>query len=121
MNKRLKEITLFRQQMLLHNVYYKDNLLRLEKSKRNKLNRQRKKLERFATPQWANKFYISEIYSLARLRTKILGEKYEVDHIIPITHNLVCGLHVENNLQVIKSKENRKKSNKFEGFGSKSS
>src|SRR3990167_2297296 len=66
-----------------------------------------------AVPKWANKFYIQKIYDLARLRTNVTGFKWHVDHIIPITSKLVCGLHVENNLQVIPASENLKKHNKF--------
>lgn len=54
-----------------------------------------------ATPQWANKFFIQEIYDLAQRRSKMLGFKWHVDHIVPLKSELVCGLHVENNLQVI--------------------
>jgi len=63
---------------------------------------------------WANEFFISEAYDLAILREKATGFKWEVDHIIPITHKLVCGLHVENNLQVIPATENIRKRNRFE-------
>lgn len=64
-----------------------------------------------AMPAWANDFFISESYDLARLRTKMLGFRWEVDHIVPLKAKLVCGLHVENNLQVIPALENAKKSN----------
>src|SRR6266446_3171178 len=47
-----------------------------------------------ATPAWANTFFISEIYELAALRTKMLGVKHHVDHIVPLRSKLVCGLHV---------------------------
>src|SRR5271165_4941030 len=33
-----------------------------------------------AAPAWANKFFIQETYSLARLRTKITGKQWHVDH-----------------------------------------
>ena len=65
-----------------------------------------------ATPVWANEFFMSEAYDLAKLRTKMLGFKWEVDHIVPLKSKLVCGLHVENNIQVIPAVENRSKSNR---------
>lgn len=64
---------------------------------------------RRATPSWANQFFIDEAYSLARLRTQATGIKWSVDHIIPLSGENVCGLHVENNLQVIPLSENCRK------------
>ena len=64
-----------------------------------------------AKPIWANEFFIEEAYVLARLRTRLTGCKYEVDHIIPLQGKNVCGLHVESNLQVIPAKHNKVKHN----------
>ena len=62
---------------------------------------------------FGDKFIISEIYALAKLRTKVTGFEWHVDHIIPLRHSLVSGLHVENNLQVITKAHNLVKSNKW--------
>lgn len=66
-----------------------------------------------ATPTWAIPFFIGEIYHLAQLRTKVTGLNWEVDHIVPMMSDLVCGLHVETNLRVVPSQINRQKSNKL--------
>lgn len=67
-----------------------------------------------ATPEWANKFFIKEIYHLARLRTKLLGVEHHVDHIVPLQSPFVCGLHCEANLRVIPASVNRRKKNYLE-------
>ena len=64
------------------------------------------------TPKWANTFFIQEIYSIAKLRTKVTGIKWHVDHIVPLKNPLVCGLHCENNLRVIPATVNLSKKNK---------
>lgn len=73
----------------------------------------RRALTTKATPKWANEFFISEAYHLAKLRTKATGVQWHVDHIVPLNSKLVCGLHVEHNLRVIPGKENIRKQNKF--------
>lgn len=70
-----------------------------------------KKLQ--ATPAWANTFFIEEIYDLAQRRTEATGIEWQVDHIIPLNSKTVCGLHVEDNLQVIPAVLNRKKGNRY--------
>src|SRR3990167_3661229 len=58
-------------------------------------------------------FFMEEIYDLARLRTRVMGFQWHVDHIVSIKSPLVCGLHVENNLRVIPAIENLKKRNRW--------
>jgi hypothetical protein len=60
---------------------------------------------------WANDFFIEEAYDLAHRRTKLSGKKWDVDHIVPLKSPLVCGLHVEHNLQVITHRQNCRKRN----------
>ena len=68
-----------------------------------------------ATPKWANQFFISEIYDLAKRRNDCMagGVKWHVDHIVPLRSPLVCGLHVEHNLRVIPAVDNLKKHNSY--------
>lgn len=65
-----------------------------------------------AVPAWANNFFIQEAYSLARLRTKMLGYPWHVDHIVPLMSPIVCGLHVHDNLRVIPGSINQSKNNR---------
>lgn len=66
----------------------------------------RRAIKKNATPKWANLESIKEIY-------RNCPEGYHVDHIIPLQGELVCGLHVENNLQYLTATENLSKGNKF--------
>lgn len=71
----------------------------------------RKKRVKQVTPSWAIQFFITEAYRLAKLRTKMTGIEWQVDHIVPLTSDIVCGLHTHDNLQVIPAFDNRSKKN----------
>lgn len=64
-----------------------------------------------AIPKWANHFFIGEIYDLSRRRTAATGFLWHVDHIVPLNSKIVCGLHCEQNLQVIPAVKNYEKNN----------
>lgn len=57
---------------------------------------------------------ITTIYENCANMTKELNIEYQVDHIIPINNELVCGLHVPWNLQILTKDENLFKTNKFD-------
>lgn len=65
-----------------------------------------------ATPAWADQTKITAIYTEAQRLTELTGIRHEVDHVVPLQSRLVCGLHVEHNLQVIPATVNRSKSNR---------
>ena len=76
----------------------------------------RRRKHRQATPPWltqTQKAQIREMYKTAMTLTKLTGEQYVVDHIIPLRSDAVCGLHVPWNLRVITREENLAKSNKL--------
>lgn len=65
-----------------------------------------------ATPAWADHVAIGMIYRAAEV-IRTTGFDVHVDHFIPLQGKLVTGLHVHNNLRVIKAEANRSKSNHF--------
>ena len=76
----------------------------------------RKRRHRNATPKWINtsqKLAMRKLYLQAMDLTKLTGERYVVDHIVPLISDEVCGLHVPWNLRVITQEENLRKSNKL--------
>jgi len=86
-----------------------------DKIRAQKAKRRAAKLNR--TPGWLRPVdfrHIQEIYTIARRLTEKTGELHHVDHIIPLQGELVSGLHVPTNLQVIKAAENYRKHNSFQ-------
>jgi len=76
----------------------------------------RRRRHKNATPKWITpeqKLAMRNLYLQAQALTKATGERYVVDHIIPLISPEVCGLHVPWNLRVITQEENLIKSNKI--------
>ena len=69
------------------------------------------------TPAWLTEednTHIACLYSLAAMRTKYSGEKWHVDHVIPLQGKNVSGLHVPLNLRVVTAAHNLRKRNTYE-------
>jgi len=60
-------------------------------------------------PPWVA---IMDFYKLCKSIVR-KGSEYELDHIVPLNHPNVCGLHVPWNLRVVKSSTNNKKGNSW--------
>lgn len=79
----------------------------LRRAKRNK-----------ATPPWLSADHrrqIKAFHAHANDCRVVSGQAYHVDHVVPIKHPLVCGLHVPWNLQVLPQDVNDAKGAKFDG------
>ena len=84
-----------------------------DRSMRNLL---RKRRHRQATPIWLSiedRQKIKQIYLQARHMSELTGEKYVVDHQVPLRGETVCGLHVPWNLEIMTHAANCKKHNKL--------
>ena len=69
------------------------------------------------TPKWLTKFdklKIQCVYAIAAMLTRVNNEPWHVDHVVPLQGDLVSGLHVPSNLQVMRGVENVRKHKKFE-------
>lgn len=66
-----------------------------------------------ATPVWADKQFIDLWYKGANTMARLAGKPYHVDHVVPLMSELVCGLHVPANMQILPGAENISKNNRY--------
>jgi hypothetical protein len=80
--------------------------------KTSELSARRRAAKKQASASWADKTSIKSFYTKCTNLTKTTGIQYHVDHIFPLTSDYMCGLHVENNLQILTKTENMSKGNR---------
>ena len=71
----------------------------------------------FAKLPWVDRKELAAIYRECARVSKETGIPHHVDHIVPILHPDVCGLHVPWNLRIVPAVENMNKSNEFDPDG----
>ena len=79
----------------------------INSDKSNAISAKRRALKKQAIPEWTDKNLVEDIYAEAKYFGLV------VDHIIPLNHPNVCGLHWEGNLQLLTAIENLSKGNKL--------
>lgn len=73
------------------------------------------KKHRRATPKWADKKAMIDIYEkMYRLNRESGARTFHIDHIIPLHGETICGLHCEDNLRLVMGKENMTKGRKLD-------
>lgn len=65
-------------------------------------------------PAWADRFAIDAMYEIAARLRQETGLDWHVDHIIPLKGEIVSGLHVHTNLQIMLGADNMSKGNRFD-------
>lgn len=93
------------------------NWSRNNRARRTSLQRARDAAKIQRTPPWLTPKQIAEVddfYHLAEALNRVANEFYEVDHIVPLRGRSVSGLHVPWNLQLLTTRENCIKGNRYE-------
>ena len=76
--------------------------------------------KRAAMPAWTDRDAIKAMYAKMARMNRLAGRDkpglcaFHVDHIIPLHNDNVCGLHVPENLRIVRASDNIRKSNKWE-------
>lgn len=65
-----------------------------------------------AMPAWADRAAIDAVYERCAAMNRLGDTQYQVDHIMPLASPIMCGLHVDYNLQIIPARENQSKGNR---------
>lgn len=110
---RLERSRIWRLENIDYAREYDRRYLRENPGKFNAKNAKRRAKIKQAIPAWADESAIAKFYEEAQRLTRETGIEHHVDHVIPLTSKLVCGLHVEFNLQILTESENLRKNNKF--------
>lgn len=105
-----------------HRKYYEENresILEVKKQwrqqntdKTNASRAKRRALKLQATPSWVDRDSLIGMYKLALMFNRT-GIKLQVDHIVPLQSDTVCGLHCESNLQLLPATDNNSKGNRY--------
>ena len=83
-------------------------------SKNNRRRKAHNKKMQQATPRWlslSDRQKMNSFWEQSKQLTRATGFQHSVDHIVPLSHPAVCGLHVPWNLEVMLFRDNIAKSN----------
>ena len=85
----------------------------IDRERKNQYAAERRRSVSVATPAWANIKDIRLLEREARQLSESTGVQQHCDHYYPIQSDVVCGLNVPWNIQIISAEENHAKSNRL--------
>lgn len=85
----------------------------IDREKKRKWATERRRMVSLATPKWINIEDIRAMEKRARELSKQSGTQFQCDHFYPVQSDVVTGLNVPWNIQIITAEENHAKSNKM--------
>lgn len=71
----------------------------------------RDRVVRARIPPWADRRELRAIENERRRLSRETGERWSIDHIVPLNHPLVSGLHCPANLRLLPLLDNMRKGN----------
>lgn len=86
------------------------------RARRNAIGAKRRATKLLRTPGWltpADLVLIDAKYAMAKWLSEVVGVSYHVDHVVPLNGAIVSGLHVPDNLAIIRATDNMSKHNKW--------
>lgn len=66
-----------------------------------------------STPDWVDRKELYALHLAAKARSAQTGVEHVLDHIVPLSHTMVCGLTVPWNLRIVTRLQNASKSNRW--------
>lgn len=64
-------------------------------------------------PPWADRSVLYALRRLVVIYWRETGVAWSQDHIVPLQHPLVCGLHCESNIAIMTCEDNLRKGNRW--------
>jgi hypothetical protein len=85
----------------------------LHQAESNARTKSRRAIQSNAQPGWFDSEKAKEFYIECQRATLHFGITHNVDHIVPIKSDFVCGLHWHGNMQILTQTENFSKGNRY--------